>query len=150
MCAAKLKFCGCYLPCMINDSRLQTHMHYCVFRERSHGEGEILKVSSGAMSGSDLWPFTSPQSYDTKLSLVTEVNIRSSTNTLTHTLPVALQLQSNGKLYWYTYLLVCSCMEQWDCFCHFKLPVSETPPHISTVVIVMQGMASKDFSHVDL
>ena len=29
-------------------------------------------------------------------------------------------------------------------------PLFATPPHIPTVVIVMQGMASEDFSHVDL
>lgn len=47
----------------------------------------------GELWCSDLWHFTSPQSYGTQLSQVTEVNMRSSTNTLPHTLPVALHIQ---------------------------------------------------------
>lgn len=90
MRAAKLMFYrSFFVVCGVWLTRTQTHICQCVIREQSHGGGELLKVSCGDTSGSNLWPFTSPLSYGTKLSLVTEVNIRSSAST--HTLPVDLQ-----------------------------------------------------------
>lgn len=124
----------------------QTHTCQCVIRERSHSGGELLKVSCGDTSGSNLWPFTSPLSYGTKLSLVTEVNIRSSasTHTPTHTLPVDLQ-------HWKALLI-------HRCSVGLQLPgtvktfetlliTKAAPP---SAVVVMRGMASKHLSHVDL
>lgn len=132
----------------LNDSRIQTHMHYCVFRERSHGEGMILKVSSGAQT-SDTLPHHRAMA-PSSLWLLRLTCVHLQTHFRTHFLWLftynrVMEICLDTQICWFA-----AVWNSETAFVILNDPLFATPPHIPTVVIVMQGMASEDFSHVDL